>query len=289
MHLVSAINPTGWITIGIVLLLWTSFVEFHLWRGKLAPLKTAAFRRQIRVLSYVPPGLLTLLVALVSVPPVWHWYSSATLSSLFGLGIVTTGALTVWVGSLVAFTISQRVTPRRAFGLRLLLFALLISLSSIALSGAALRSTFLAVALASALLGRFQAYLLLAMKETKFFIAKGDVAIQPKTEEMSPSPTGADAFADWLISFTHGGRYWIAIALGSSVIFIFPSSSTITVIAIVALLWGMRLIYRSIVDPFTPQFFGDPFETWKKEHFTAEPPSKTGTALGESPVAADDS
>jgi|GEM_PF-4408712 hypothetical protein len=285
----SAITPKGWLIIAIVWVCLAGFIELNFWRGKLAPLKTRAARRTLRVLFYGLPGVATLLVAVVSIRPVWHWYSVATETDLFGLGIIATGAVTVWAGSLVAFTISKRVTPRRAFGLRLVLFALLIAVLPIALSGALLRSAFLTITLGSAVLGRFQVSLLSAFKETKFFVARGNVTTKPEEPtKMPPWASGTEAFADWMVSFVHGGPYWLAMAVGSLVIFVFPSPRTVTTIAGIALLWGMRLIYRSIVDPFTPQFFGDSLETWKNEHFTTEPSPNTPPAIGQPPSATKD-
>jgi hypothetical protein len=133
----SVISLKGWL---FVVLLWigtAGFLEFHLWRGRLRALKTSEFRRTTRAIIYGPLGLLTVVIAIVTVRPVWDWYSSTNVMDLFSLGILATGAITAWAGSLVAFTISQRVTPRRAFGLRLLSFGLLISVLPMGLTGPA--------------------------------------------------------------------------------------------------------------------------------------------------------
>jgi hypothetical protein len=285
----SAIGPRGWLLVAILWACLAGFIEFHFWRGKLAPLRTSAVIGRFRMLLYGVPSLLTLVIAVISIRPVWHWYSTTEITDFFGLGVIVTGAITAWAGSLVAFTISKRVTPRRAFGLRLLSFALLIAVLPMGLSGTALRSVFLTIALTAGIFGRFQASLIDAMKETKFFYASGDTATNMKVtqRETLVSTKSTDAFSDWLVSFVHGGPYWMAIAFGALVVFVFPSSRTVTATAGAALLWGMRLIYRSIVEPFTPQFFGDALEEWRKEHFTMEPPKSSPPAIADPPATDD--
>ena len=286
----STISPKGGLFVALLWICIVGFLEFHLWRGKLAPLKTSAFRRTTRLIIYGPLGLLTLVIALVSIRPVWDWYSTTNVMDLFSLGILATGAITAWAGSLVAFTISQRVTPRRTFGLRLLSFALLISLLPMGLNGAALRSAFLMIAITSAIIGSFQASLIKATKETKFVYGATDaIASRVNLKQGTPSISthSVEAFSDWVVSVVHGGRYWIAVAFGALAVFVFPLPRVITAIAAIALLWGMRLLYRSIVEPFTPQFLGDALDQWRKEHFAKYPPEPTPPAIGEPPTTND--
>jgi hypothetical protein len=184
------------------------------------------------------------------------------------------------------------MTPRLVFGSRFLSFALLIAVLPMGLSGAALRSAFLLIALPAAILGLFQTSLMRAMKGTVFFIASGEpetVRLKLKQGKASIWPEGTEAFSDWLIAFVYGGRYWSAIAFGAFLVFMFSSQRIITATAGVALLWAMRLLYRAISEPFSPKFFGDSLEELKKKHFIIkEPPASGPPAIGEPPPTTDD-
>jgi hypothetical protein len=54
--------------------------------------------------------------------------------------------------------------------------------------------------------------------------------------------------------------------------FVLSNSVTVDIATAALFLLGMRVIYRSIVEPFTPMYGGDPIQKWKDAHMT-EPPS----------------
>src|ERR1700733_9912587 len=201
----------------LILIFFAALIEYRMRRIPHSA-KIQNPQNRLRLLYYGPLVAFACAVGLLQIPAVWTWYSAETTFDYFRLGVIVTIAITAWAGSLVAFTIAQRVTPRRTYGLRLLTFCLVLALFPMALNGAALRSLLLILATCSAIFAFIQLRL-----ETYSVKYTATVTITPLNSKPEEQDDGSDlkevyeaivadrtqALEDSLLTFIFGGRYWI--------------------------------------------------------------------------------
>jgi hypothetical protein len=197
--------------------------EIVLRRARIVPPSVTVWkaRRLVRRLIYSALAVLTGLIWLLNVRPLWEWYARTDVSASPALTTIIVIAVTAWAGSLVSFTITRRVTPRRAFGLRLLTSSIALGVVAMVLEGALLHSVLMMMSAFSASLGLVQ--LKIRDYASKYTMTiqlshdKSPPATKPYSlgESTAVAPDTRIALEDSVLAFVHGGVFWLIIALCS--------------------------------------------------------------------------
>jgi hypothetical protein len=183
-------------------------------------------------LSFVPPGV-----------------DAAALASISGVAAV------IWTGGLIAFTLQQRYTSDLSNGMWALVYAFATPLTALSVSGPTLRVVGFTVGVLTGILAAFQILLFVSLRrqsKSQFKLSGTftplDGSVMTLTEEQQRRMV--QRLTDALNRIMQGGALTGPTAGISLAIFVYPSTTTVAVGSLAALILGLNNVYNVVTRGF---------------------------------------